>query len=71
MCLYCEYVVFDLEFSGFVVDFEFFLIWILNFLGKKETQNFFFFFKNKTYSRGCKNAAIGLTFSRGCEKTRL
>ena len=38
MCLYCEYVVFDLEFSGFVVDFEFFLIWILNFLGKKETQ---------------------------------
>ena len=36
MCLYCEYVVFfisinfldvfDLEFSGFVVDFEFFLI---------------------------------------------
>ena len=42
MCLYCEYVVFDLEFSGFVVDFEFFLIWILNFLGKKETQKIFF-----------------------------
>ena len=44
MCLYCEYVVFDFEFSGFVFDFEFFLIWILNFLGKKETQKFFFFF---------------------------
>ena len=41
MCLYCEYVVFDFEFSGFVFDFEFFLFWILNFLGKKETQKFF------------------------------
>ena len=48
MCLYCEYVVFDFEFSGFVFEFNFFLIWILNFLGKKETHNFFL---NKTYSR--------------------
>ena len=24
MCLYCEYVVFDFEFSEFVFDFEFF-----------------------------------------------
>ena len=31
MCLYCEYVVFDFEFSGFVFDFEFFLCLILNF----------------------------------------
>ena len=25
MCLYCEYVIFDFEFSGFVFDFEFFV----------------------------------------------
>ena len=33
-CLYCEYVVFDFEFSLFVFDFDFFLGWclILNFL---------------------------------------
>ena len=30
MCLYCEYVVFDFEFSGFVFDFEFFGI-VFNF----------------------------------------
>ena len=51
MCLYCENVVFDFEFSGFVLDFEFFFsfvfnfeffyIWILNFLGKKKPKNFF------------------------------
>ena len=56
MCLYCEYVVFDFEFFGFVFDFEFFffhlcLIWILNFLGgKKKNLEIFFFKKNKTYS---------------------
>ena len=40
LCLYCEYVVFDFEFSGFVFDFEFsgcvcivsMLCLILNFL---------------------------------------
>ena len=35
MCLYCEYVVFDFEFSGFVFYFEFFFFrfcLILNFL---------------------------------------
>ena len=52
MCLYCEYVVFDFEFSGFVFDFEFFSFvfnfefflfefWILNFLGKKKPRNIF------------------------------
>ena len=41
MCLYCEYVVFDFEFSGFVFDFEFFLIWILNFLGGKKNPEIF------------------------------
>ena len=52
MCLYCEYIVFDFEFSGFVFDFEFFLIWILNFLGKKETQIYIYIYiLNKTYSR--------------------
>ena len=63
MCLYCEYVVFDFEFSGFVFDFEFFFIWILNFLGeKKKTQNFFFK-KNKTYSHGFKRS-LKLVYSR-------
>ena len=61
MCLYCEYVVFDFEFSGFVFEFEFFLIWILNFLGKKETQKFFFFFFKKPIAAFFKNAAIGLS----------
>ena len=53
MCLYCEYVVFDFEFYGFVFDFEFFSFvfnfefflfefWILNFLGKKNPRNIFF-----------------------------
>ena len=52
--MYCEYVVFDFEFSGFVFDFEFFVFVfnfeffifefsILNFLGKKKTPEFFFF----------------------------
>ena len=57
MCLYCEYVVFDFEFFGFVFDFEF--SWIVFnfefffrsnfefFQGKKKTQNFFFLFKKK------------------------
>ena len=51
MCLYCEYVVFDFEFSGFAFDFEFFTFvfnfefilfefWI--FWGKKKPRNFFF-----------------------------
>ena len=53
MCLYCEYVVFDFEFSGFVFDFEFFLFWILNFEFSWEKRNpeNFFKKKNKTYSR--------------------
>ena len=34
MCFYCEYIVFDFEFSRFEFDFEFFgLRLILNFLG--------------------------------------
>ena len=44
LCLYCEYVVFDFEFFGFVFDFEFFGI-VFNFelfRGKKKTHNFFF-----------------------------
>ena len=49
MCLYCEYVVFDFEFYGFVFDFEFFSFvfnfefFYLNFefSGKKKTQKFF------------------------------
>ena len=49
MCLYCEYVVFDFEFFGFVFDFEFFSFvfnfefFYLNFefFGKKKTQKFF------------------------------
>ena len=49
MCLYCEYVVFDFEFSGFMFDFEFFSFvfnfefFYLNFefSGKKKTQKFF------------------------------
>ena len=51
VCLYCEYIVFNFEFSRFVFDFELFGIvfnfefWI--FWGKKKTQNFFFcFLKN-------------------------
>ena len=45
--MYCEYVVFDFEFSGFVFDFEFFgfvfnfeffFVGILNFLGKKKPK---------------------------------
>ena len=52
MCLYCEYVVFDFEFSGFVFDFEFFgivfnfeffLVQILNFFRGKKNPEFFFF----------------------------
>ena len=57
MCLYCEYVVFDFEFSGFVFVFEFFVFVfnfeffifdfsILNFLGKNLPRIFFCFFKN-------------------------
>ena len=52
MCLYCEYVVFDFEFFGFVFDFEFFgivfnfeffLVQILNFFREKKIEFFFFF----------------------------
>ena len=59
MCLYCEYVVFDFEFSGFVFDFEFFGIvfnfeffWvqILNFFRGKKKPRIFFLFIKKTYS---------------------
>ena len=43
MCLYCEYVVFDFEFSGFVFDFEFFFNLNFEFSGgKKKPRNFFF-----------------------------
>ena len=45
MCLYCEYVVFDLEFSGFVVDFEFFFN--LNFEFSREKRNPEIFFLKK------------------------
>ena len=49
MILYCEYVVFDFEFSGFVFDFEFFFIFFnfeffylnFEFFGEKKTQIFF------------------------------
>ena len=58
MCLYCEYFVFDFEFSRFWFDFEFFSFvfnfefFYLNFefFGEKKTQKFFLK-KNKTYSR--------------------
>ena len=58
MCLYCEYVVFDFEFYGFVFDFEFFSFvfnfefFYLNFefSGKKKKPRNFFKNKNKTYS---------------------
>ena len=51
MCLYCEYVVFDFEFSGFMFDFEFFgivfnfeffFVQILNFFRGKKNPEFFF-----------------------------
>ena len=36
MCLYCEYVVFDFEFSGFMFDFEFFsFVFNFEFFGEK------------------------------------
>ena len=56
--MYCEYVVLDFEFSGFVFDFEFFgfvfnfeffLVGILNFLGKKNPE-FKIKKKKKNYS---------------------
>ena len=47
MCLYCEYVVFDLEFSGFVVDFEFFFNLNFEFSGEKRNPENFFFKKIK------------------------
>ena len=56
LCLYCQYVVFDFEFSGCVCIMSM-LCLILNFLGlclilnffvekKKKTRIFFFFKKN-------------------------
>ena len=50
MCLYCEYVVFDLAFSGFVVDFEFFFNLNFEFSGEKRNPEIFLK-KKKTYSR--------------------
>ena len=47
MCLYCEYVVFDLEFSGFVVDCEFFFNLNFEFSGEKRNPEIFFFKKIK------------------------
>ena len=51
MCLYCEYVVFDSEFSGFVFDFEFFFNLNFEFSGEKRNPEIFLKNKNKTYSR--------------------
>ena len=70
MCLYCEYVVFDFEFSGFVFDFEFF--WFvfnfeffiyLNFEFSGEKKNLGKKFKKKTYSRIFKHG-LKLVYSR-------
>ena len=47
MCLYCEYVVFDFEFSGFVFDFEFFFNLNFEFSGEKRNPENFFLKKIK------------------------
>ena len=48
MCLYCEYVVFDFEFSRFVFDFEFFsFVFNFEFSGEKKKKTQKFFFKKK------------------------
>ena len=57
MCLYCEYVVFfisinfldvfHLEFSGFVVDFEFFFNLNFEISGEKRNPEIFFLKKIK------------------------
>ena len=41
--MYCQYVVLDFEFFGFVFNFEFFLVQILNFFGEKKNLEYFFF----------------------------
>ena len=59
LCLYCQYVVFDFEFSGcvFIVSILCLILnflglcLILNFLGKKKTQKFFFYKNHKRSSK--------------------
>ena len=48
MYLYCEYVVFDFEFSGFVFDFEFFsFVFNFEFFGEKRNLEIFLKIKIK------------------------